>query len=358
MEQNFVSKIELINSIRNERVFLVCGKSFLEKELYKELCCSVKEIYTYTDFTPNPELTSVKNGVKKFKEFSGSYLLAVGGGSAIDVAKGIKAFLHCKNDEEIELLIPKENNITLAAVPTTAGSGSESTHFSVIYRNGRKLSLAERYLLPSAVLLDATLLSSLSEYQRKSTFLDALAHSIESFWAVKSNEESREIAEKALRFCIKHKERYVANSNQGNEGMLQASNYAGQAINLTTTTAGHAMSYKLTTLYGISHGHAVFLCMRELWPWMWEKAKENDHINLLKTMNRIAEIMGCGSGEDVTLFMETLLAELDLNYPQISENDIDVLVNEVNIQRLSNHPLVIDKDDLRRFYTNIMKRQS
>ena len=358
MNQNFILKDELIKQIKEEKVFLVCGKSFLEKELYKELSLEAKVLYTYTDFLPNPELASVKKGIEIFNKLKCSLLLAVGGGSAIDVAKGIKAFLYCKNSEEIDSLIPQDNEIPLIAIPTTAGSGSESTHFAVIYKNGNKLSIAERYLLPSSVLLDSALLKSLPEYQRKTTFLDALSHSIESFWSIKANEKSREIAERALSLCIKYKQGYLENLEQGNEGMLTASNYAGQAIDITTTTAGHAMSYKLTTLYGISHGHAVFLCLRELWPWMWEQAKENDHVALFKTMNRIAEIMGCKSGEDIILFMDTLLRELGLNYPQISEYDIEVLVNEVNIQRLNNHPLSINKDDLRRFYTNIMKRQS
>lgn len=84
---------------------------------------------------------------------------------------------------------------------------------------------------------------------------------IESWWSVNSTEESREYSRNALNILMFNMKNYLANKDDGNAEMLVASNYARKAINITQTTAAHAMSYKLTLLYGIPHGRAVFLCL-------------------------------------------------------------------------------------------------
>lgn len=98
--------------------------------------------------------------------------------------------------------------------------------------------------------------------------LDALCHSMESFWSVNSTEESKQYSREAIQLMMKYKNAYLANEAIGNTAMLKAANIAGKAINITQTTAGHAMCYKLTSLYGIAHGHAAALCNAALWPYM------------------------------------------------------------------------------------------
>ena len=82
-----------------------------------------------------------------------------------------------------------------------------------------------------------------------------LCHSMESFWSVNSTEESKQYSREAIQLMMKYKNAYLANEAIGNTAMLKAANIAGKAINITQTTAGHAMCYKLTSLYGIAHGH-------------------------------------------------------------------------------------------------------
>ena len=105
--------------------------------------------------------------------------------------------------------------------------------------------------------MEPELLESLPMYQRKATMLDAFCHAAESFWSVNSTEDSQEDAAEAIRLVLKYADSYLANEKDGNAQMLLAANIAGKAINVTQTTAGHAMAYKITTLYGLSHGHAV-----------------------------------------------------------------------------------------------------
>ena len=94
-------------------------------------------------------------------------------------------------------------------------------------------------------------------------------------------------------------ESYLKNEDEGNKNMLFASNYAGKAINITTTTAPHAMSYKLTSLYNLPHGHAVAICLPKVWGYM-------------KKFDDIAQALGQKNCEEAVLFFELLLNNLEI----------------------------------------------
>lgn len=110
--------------------------------------------------------------------------------------------------------------------------------------------------------MDASVLKTLPDYQKKATMCDALCHAIESFWSVNSTDKSKEYSMAAIQNVMKHMDGYLANTDEGNAGMLLAANTAGKAINITQTTAGHAMCYKLTSMFSSAHGHAAILCDR------------------------------------------------------------------------------------------------
>ena len=153
-------------------------------------------------------------------------------------------------------------------MPTTAGTGSEATRYAVIYYNDAKQSITSKSIIPSTVLMDPNALKTLPVYQRKATMCDALCHAIESFWSVNSNEESKKYSRAAIKGVLKNMQGYFENTEEGNAGMLRAAYDAGKAINITQTTAGHAMCYKITSLFGCAHGHAAILCDRVLFSWM------------------------------------------------------------------------------------------
>lgn len=306
-------------SILDDRqIFLVCGNSFDGLEIADHI--KGLTAHRFGDFRPNPLFEEVMDGVGQFDKTDCDTILAVGGGSAMDVAKAIKYY--CKSDPEI------------IAIPTTAGTGAESTHFAVIYKDGEKTSLDDASILPESVILEPSVLASVAEYTRKVTMLDALCHSIESYWSKKATEESKAIATKAIKEILENKDLYLSNTYEGNKKMLVAANLAGQAINITTTTAAHAMSYKLTSLYGIAHGHAVALCLPEVWK-----------------INK-SQIPGITNDD-----FYRLLEELRLGYPVSDnrDNDIEVLTKSVNIERLKNNPSEIDCNTIRNIYERIVK---
>ena len=222
----------------------------------------------FTGFDANPTYEQVLEGVRLFRERGCDALVSVGGGSAIDIAKCIKLFAPMDTDgispRFVEL--PRAYSpLPHIAIPSTAGTGSESTHFAVMYVDGIKNSISHPCLQPDVAILDASLLVSLPDYQKKATLLDALCQAIESYWSVKSSPTSRTYARVAIPLVVNNYEAYLAGSLNASEKMMRAANLAGKAINLTTTTAAHAMSYKITSLYGAAHGHAVALCLPVVW---------------------------------------------------------------------------------------------
>ena len=303
--------------LKGRRIFLVCRGSFDRLDLAPYI--NALDPVRFSGFTPNPKMEEVMDGVEVFKASGCDTILAVGGGSPIDVAKCIKKY--------------SESDAPIIAIPTTSGTGSESTHFAVVYENGNKLSVAAPDLLPDIVILEPATLRNVPEYTRKATMLDALCHAIESHWAKKATPESKGYAEKAIELILKYKDAYLANEEEGNRGMMEAANLAGQAINISTTTAAHAMCYKTTSMYGFQHGHAAAICLPEVWKYI------DDNSGITRE-----EFVG-------------IITELGMEYPVSSdpEADIEILADSVNLQRLSNNPVMFDRDQLVAMYRNIIR---
>lgn len=355
-------EIQDITAERNiHRVLLVCGASFRRQPLYERLLETLKKsqisVTEFSEFAPNPDYGSVIAGIRAYREAQCEMIVAAGGGSAMDVAKCIKLFadmdidLNCLTQEIVE------NEIPILAIPTTAGTGSEATRFAVIYYQGNKQSVDHVSCIPEYVLMDASLLATLPAYQRKATMMDALCHAIESFWSVKATKESQEYAAEAIRMVLANEQGYLENEAEGSRQMLFAANLAGKAINLTQTTAGHAMAYKLTTLYGLAHGHAVALCVDVLWPYM--TAHKEDCIDsrgsdyLTEMFRELAHMMGCNDETEAAERYHHLLERLELARPSIAEADLDKLAGSVNLDRLKNHPVQLNEAALRALYEQI-----
>lgn len=353
----------LLRDQKRESVLLVCGESFRRQKLYGEICERVRmagaKLTEFSEFAPNPRYESVVKGVRVFVERQCDFMIAAGGGSAIDVAKCIKLFWNMdENRNYLEQEIT-ENAVPILAIPTTAGTGSEATRFAIIYYQGNKQSVSHASCIPEYVLLDASLLETLPDYQRKATMLDAFCHALESFWAVKSTEESRKYAAEAIRDLLKYQQAYLENTESGNEGMLRAANKAGYAINITQTTAGHAMCYKLTTRYGLAHGHAAALCVDVLWPYM--NGHTEDCIDprgrdyLTGMFRELAQVMGCATPKEAIQMYHDLLERLALPLPvRKSEEDMEILKKSVNPDRLKNNPVLLTEQILETLYRRIL----
>lgn len=352
---------KLLQFLHVQTVLVVCGSSFLRSKLREEMERIGSDngigISYFTDYKPNPDYESVIKGTAFLQAQRSEFLIAVGGGSAIDVAKSIKV---CVNKERKKM--KSEADIVMLAIPTTAGSGSESTQFAVVYQNGVKQSLAGTEYLPEYVLLLPSLLETLSSYQRSCTMMDTFSHGVESFWSLRSSEESREYSRQALALWREHREGYMANTKEGNKGMLLASNLAGRAINLAQTTAAHAMAYKLTSQYDLPHGHAVCLCLEVIWRYLlqhMEKCVDDRGLAYLQArMDELAFILKIPDAWSAVLFLKNEIKDRFFSVPSCENETVVIqLAESVNLLRLSNFPVAIEKSDVAQLYRTIFDRK-
>ena len=328
-------------------IFIVSFHYKDEPELIKSLNYNNIKLTIFNRYTPNPKYEEVLDGLEEYKKTNAKMILALGGGSPMDVAKCIKAYATMKPNSDYLKEDIVDNDIILAVCPTTAGTGSERTRYAVIYKDGMKQSVHSNTIIPKVVLFDSSFLKGLPLYSKKCTLLDTLSHSIESYWSVNSNEKSKEYSKIAIDLILDNIDKYIEEDESVYDNMLNASLNAGEAINITQTTAGHALAYKLTSLYKVPHGLATMLVNAELLPYMYDRASEE----LLNTFDNLAKILRT---ENIKEYLNNLLIKLDL-YKDISINydDIDELVNTVNLDRLKNNPYELTKEDIKNIYLNI-----
>lgn len=354
MAQEILYGVNQISSVLSGRKFLlVRSKSFSSLNIC-DLFTKIPHV-EFSNFTPNPLYEQVVEGIKVFNENNCDTIVAVGGGSAIDVAKCIKLF--CGMDSTINYLEQEKTDtgVPLIAVPTTAGTGSESTKHAVIYYKGIKQSVSHDSIVPNIAVLESSVLKSLPLYQKKCTMLDALAQAIESWWSVNSTDESKYFSKLAIVGIKENWKDYIFNNTDDSlEKIMNAANYSGRAINITATTAAHAMSYKITSLYGLPHGHAVALCLPEVWDYMLTHPElcidPRGQKYLMDTLYEISSII------DLNYFKDILM-EMELDYPKSAtlKKDIEILSQSVNPVRLNNNPVELSTNVLKGMYERIVK---
>ena len=209
----------------SKKVLLVVDSSFPFLNIKNEVEGITIPYVKFSDFTPNPLYEDVCKGVDLFNAEGCDTILAVGGGSSLDVAKCIK--LYCKMSEETLYLDQeyKDTGVKLIAIPTTAGTGSESTRYAVIYYDGKKQSVTHDSIIPNVAILEPTVLKTLPLYQKKCTMLDALCQGIESWWSVNSTDESKKLSKEAVETIMKWWREYIfENTDESAKRIMYAAN--------------------------------------------------------------------------------------------------------------------------------------
>lgn len=348
-----------------KRVMLVCGQSIEKQTIYDYIQLLTEQhdikIIRFSEFEPNPRYESIVTGVHTYRRERCDSIVAVGGGSSIDVAKCIKLYSNATGDGENGEWLKQAvepNDIPFLVMPTTAGTGSEATRFAVIYFDNEKQSVSDDSCIPDTVLMDSDVLKTLSDYQKKSTMMDALCHAIESFWSINSTEESKAYSKTAIQSIVKHMDAYLSNTDEGNLAMLKAAYTAGKAISITQTTAGHAMCYKITSIFGCAHGHAAVLCNRVLYPWMIEhidQCTDPRGTEYLKgILGEIAIALGGYDTQSGGKILKEIFDDLKLEIPKASGKQFEELKTSVNPERLRNHPIALDEETINRLYHTIL----
>ena len=341
----------ILQEVGCQKLFLVVDSSYPFLNIKDSIEALPVEKVKFSDFTPNPLYEQVCKGIDLLKESKCEAILAVGGGSAIDVAKCIK----------LAVLAIDGAKIPFIAIPTTAGTGSESTHNAVMYYEGAKQTVTNDGVLPDYAVLEPSVLKTLPLYQKKCTMMDALCQGIESWWSVNSTEESYDYSRKTVELIMANWRKYIfENDDEAAAQIMLAANYGGRAINITQTTAAHAFSYKITSLYKLPHGHAVAAGLPVIWEYMLGNMDKCVDVRgreyLTGIFSQIAHAMGCKNPEKAIDTFEQMMSEMELTKPKAvnREDEVRVLSTSVNPVRLKNNPIIIDSFTAKMLYLRII----
>jgi alcohol dehydrogenase len=354
---------DLIAEAGARRVLLVCGRRSFEASGAVAALPGLREMASVTrwdDFSPNTDADDLRRGLDVLREVEADLVLGVGGGSAMDMAKLLCAYQGTEgvvHDAIRAGATIEHRDAGLVLVPTTSGSGSEATHFAVVYIDHDKHSIAGPAMLPDHVVLDPELSRSGAPYQRATSGIDAVCQAIESLWATRATEESRDDARRGLALCLEHLEDFVAEATPASAtGMCIGSHLAGRAINISKTTAAHALSYGITKRHGVSHGHAVALT---LGPFIEAHATADrdvlqpqvDADEHARAMEEIVGGLGADDGASARAAFERLMEAIGLE-PRASrlgivdDEERRALAATVNLERLGNNPVAFDEGGL------------
>lgn len=345
--------------LKANKIFLVTGKKSYTTSGAKDIIKTLKEAFEFVrfkNFEDNPNIVDVEKGVELFKENNCDCIVAIGGGSSIDIAKLIKFFAPKSKPfiGEFNSQIEGKDNIPLVAIPTTAGTGSEATHFAVLYVGVVKYSISDKLLLPNHIAIISKLHFSQTKYQKTVSGLDAFSQAIESFWSVNSTQESRKYSQQALRLIIPSLPKIVSGVENidAYKNMALGAYLAGKAINIAKTTAPHAFSYYLTKRFNLPHGHAVAVFLPSFITYNFylncnnEKIRHNLQLDKLKLLleELIPKKDNLLIDFRISEYIKSLGINLNFECLGIYKEDIVLALESGNEQRLKNNPRKVDID--------------
>lgn len=334
--------------VRGKRSFISCGAEYILSNLFKKHACRVSE---FSDFHENPILEEVNKGCCFFEESKADIIIACGGGSVLDMAKLIR-FKAAYNGDLVNSIFKKKTELTpLIALPTTAGTGCEATPFAVCYKKSIKYSVAHNDMLPDYAVILPQFTYNNPSYLTACTGFDALSQSIEAYWNVNATAESDEYAKKAISILWDNLPRVVnAPSNKIRDLVSIAAYWSGCAIAITKTTAPHAFSYAFTTHCGYPHGHAVaisfpfFMALNLLEK---QDITFQSRINIdeyYKKTTWLRSQLGFSDRINIQSAMQDYLNDIGLCNNGYGDSNLTMMLDQVNIQRLVNNPVIVTKD--------------
>ncbi len=333
-------------------ILLITGNKSYKKSIaenYFNTILSRFSIKIYKKNKKNCCFNEINTFLKKVKKIKFDIIIAYGGGSVIDFSKIIALFKNNIILFNSSFLDTNHvlNKTPIVAIPTTAGSGAESTQFAVIYKKNIKFSILNKTIIPKYAILDVKTTLSLSKHQIASSSIDALCQSIESLWAKNKNEKSEEYALQSLKLIYPN----IIDSFKGKEKnrslMLIGSNLSGKAINISKTTAPHAMSYYLSAFHNIPHGEAVAINLEPFIKLNFNYIRDKVKTKLLKIfeVNTKNEFIKCIQNIKFKLGLKSNLSE-------IKNLNLEQYLSYINLERLKNNPIEINKKIIRNIISN------
>ena len=249
------SALDRLKDLKYQRLFVIADPFVVTGGLINQVTSRLDEkgmnYEIYTDVIPDPPVEKVISGVTEILKYNPDCVVAIGGGSALDLSKSIRKFA--------QRMAP-DFNPHLVAIPTTSGTGSEVTPFSVITdpEAGTKYPLASYDMVPDEAILDEELVKSVPASITADTGMDVMTHAIEAYVSLNNNEFSGALAEKAVEICGQFLIRSYNDNNDSHarRKMHIASCLAGLAFSSASLGLNHGMAHQLGAQFHIPHGRA------------------------------------------------------------------------------------------------------
>ena len=281
------NSIRYLKSMRDvERVFVVTDRSMVDLGYYSKVVEQLRlrrnevQIQLFCDVEPDPSLETVKNGYELMKAFQPDTIIALGGGSPMDAAKGMWVFYEHPevdfNDLKQKFIDIRKRAFRypdlgqksqLVCIPTTSGTGSEVTPFAVITdkESNKKYPLADYSLVPTVAIVDSAFVDNLPAVVTADTGMDVLTHATEAFVSILASDYTDGLCIQAIQMVFKYLERsvkYGANDLEAREKMHNASTLAGMAFGNAFLGINHSMAHKVGGSFGtVPHGRINAILM-------------------------------------------------------------------------------------------------
>ena len=353
-----------------QSVLLVTGKVTssigLAKPLIDGLCEQGIACAIFDETVPNPTIDNIECALKLYHANACQAIIAFGGGSAMDCAKGVAARVAKPNQS-----IPQMKGVlkvlrptpTVFAVPTTAGTGSEATLAAVITnpQTHEKYAINDFVLIPQYAVLDPLLTVNLPQHITSTTGMDALTHAVEAYIGFANTRETSDSAEKAVRLIFANL--YEAYSNGSNvsarENMQMASYWAGIAFTRAYVGNVHAIAHTLGGFYGVPHGLANAVILPHVLEYYGKYAAA--------PLARLGDIAGVTAPDDDSAqkAQKFIAAIRELNAKMeipstisgIQEQDLPLMIQRAlsEANPLYPVPVIFDANDMEYIYRKIME---
>lgn len=349
------------------KCLLVTDASLNKLGLTKALEDSLKQnnidVFVYDGTVPNPTTTNVDDGLKIYKENNCQALIGFGGGSPMDCAKAIGARIACPNKTLGQMkgvLKVKKKLPPLVAIPTTAGTGSETTLAAVITdaKTRHKYAINDFPLIPKYAILDANLTVGLPQKVTSTTGMDALTHAVEAYIGKSTTKRTRECSKQAVKLIFENLEKAYTDGTDitARQNMLHASYLAGLAFTKSYVGYVHAIAHSLGGKYNTPHGLANAVIL----PVMLKRYGKSVYKKLyqLGVYAGLFErnISYCDGAKLFIKKIESMNKFMNIpSHIEINEQDIDELATtaEKEANPLYPVPKLLTKDQLKEIYLKI-----